>query len=78
MAATAKFKHKRITFTVGERKRILDDLDARDYKDLVAKVVEEIQRGVHLEWYGSRKEFVQSICSKTFKPSLVQCIMEMI
>ena len=71
MAATAKSKRKRITFTVGERKRMLDDLDARDYEDLVAKVVEEIQRGVHLERYGSRKEFVQSICSKTVKPSLV-------
>ena len=71
-------KCKRITFTVVERERILDDLDARDYENLVAKVVEEIQRGVHLERYGNRKEFVLSICSKTVKPSLVQCIMEMI
>ena len=78
MAATAKSKRKRITFTMGERKRMLDDFDARDYEDLVAKAVEEIQRSIHLKRYGSRKKFVLSICSKTVKPSLVQCIMEMI
>ena len=78
MATTAKSKRKRIIFTVGERKRMLDDLDARDYEDLVAKVIEEIQKGVHLERYDSRQEFILSICSKRVKPSLVQCIMEVI
>ena len=75
MATTAKPKRKRITFTVGERKRMLD---ARDYKDIVTKVTTEIQRGVHLEIYSSRQEFVLSICSETVKPTLVQFIMEMV
>ena len=42
MATTAKSKHKRIIFTVGKRKYMLDGLDARDYEDLVAKMIEEI------------------------------------
>lgn len=38
----------------------MDGLDTRDYEDVVAKVIEEIQRGVHLEQHGStcRWDFV--------------------
>ena len=41
-------------------------------------MIEEVQGGVHLEGYDSRKEFVLAICSEKVKPSLVQCIVKMI
>ena len=39
-------------------------VDTRNYEHLVAKVTEEVQGGVHLEGYDSRKEFVLAIYSE--------------
>ena len=46
-------------------------VDTRNYEHFVAKVIEEVQGGVHLEGYDSRKEFVLAIYSVKVKPSLV-------
>lgn len=77
---TAKSRklRKPISFTVSERKCMLVNLDAKDYKDLVLTVIKKLQGWLHLKRSDSRRQFVLSICNEQVKPTLVQCIMEMV
>ena len=57
---------------------MLEDLQARDYEDVVTTAMERLQGDRHLDRSEDRKAFVASICSETVRPVLVQCMMEMV
>ena len=66
------------SFTVKDRKAMLEDFQARDYDDVVTTAMERLLGDRHLDRYEDRQAFVASICSETVKPVLVQCMMEMV
>ena len=55
--AKSRKRRKPISFTASKRKCMLDDLDTKDYKDLVLTVIEKLQGGLHLKRSDSRRQF---------------------
>ena len=74
----AKTGRKKTTFKVKERHELLVILEGNDYDDLVDTTIERLQTGTHLKRYPERSAFVSVICNDPIRPSLVQCIMEMV
>ena len=56
----------------------MDDLGKRDYADVVDTAIARLQTGLHLDLFPARREFVTTICGDRIKPTLVQCIMDVV
>ena len=79
MARAGKRKRRgAASFTVKDRKAMLEDFQARDYEDVVTTAMERLQGDRHLERSEDMQAFVASICGETVRPVLVQCMMEMV
>ena len=64
MAGAGKRKQKgAASFTVKDRKAMLEDIQARDYDDVVTTAMEQLLGDRHLDRYEDRQAFVASICS---------------
>ena len=61
--------------SVAESRNMIQKIEKDEYKDIVKKVIENIEMGQDLE---ERKDFVLNVCSKSKELLLVKCIMEMI
>ena len=53
------------------------DLETLDYKDLTEEAIRQLQSGLHLQRYKTRRDFVHAICQET-REALVACIMGMV
>ena len=63
-------------FSAAEGKDMIRKMENDDYEDIVKTVIENIQKGKHLDRYPERKKFIIDVCSNS--EMLVQCIMDMI
>ena len=85
MSGTGK-KHKRKgkarakgLFRVKHRREMLLTLEAKDYRDVLdcANAI-DLEAGLHLRRYKTRRTFVDVICHDPVRPTLVQFVLEII
>ena len=73
-----KAKPVKMKFNARQRRLMVEDLEKADYQDLVDSTIQQLQSGVHLEQYESRRQSVRVICDGAAKESLVSCILELV
>lgn len=57
---------------------MLLNLKSKDCGNVVDTAIGKVKDGLHLRRYNSIAAFVNIICHDPVRPSLVQCVMEMI